>query len=166
MTPDTVTADTPPPVVALPHRDEPIGLDEAVRLTGRGRTELRQLWGLSGGEPQFEYGPFLLWAWRMGLTPYLAPDGTPVRVIGYPGIAALIDIDEQSVRRRVWLRRLHVRVEGRPRFKDIPAPILTVAQVALFNLDEIEVWVRNSGRGRADGTTRRLRPRREAVTGT
>lgn len=93
------------------------------------------------GDPAWRYDQITLWALRMGLHTYRGQ-----RVIGYAGVAQMLGLLEQSVRKLVVVRARHIRDHGQAWAEDIPAPRWLVNTVVLFRRDDIERWAAQTGR--------------------
>lgn len=153
-----------------PHLPTPIGIDlpsSALRLTAmaaaiqvdKTTSELetllsdRRAYLLVNDKPELFHIPepvaydpagpvwnrdFVLWSWRMGCN----LDGVNgVRVIGYTGIAYMLDQKEQTIRRRKWN-------PNQPPARRIPLPLFRVLSgsrwVLLFDYLAIHQWIRQT----------------------
>ena len=116
------------------------------------------------GRPVWDLGQFQLWALRMGvwLAGYEGED-----VIGYTGVARLLEVREQSVRKQAMERGRNVDTRGRPDPDDMPEPWRTIDKapimVVLFRKEEIRRWATQTGRLTPEGQARRLKPGRKST---
>jgi hypothetical protein len=155
-----------------PRRRTPARLDEAAAMLGKTPPQVLDMLAERGGqavgrpwdipapasdEPAWDWLELTLWAYRMGMH----VDGhRGVAVIGYTGLALMVGLEEQSLRKLATVRQERIRAEGRPRPKDLPIPIVVIRRhpidVALFASDEAHQWAMQTGRLHADGVTPRL----------
>lgn len=114
-------------------------------------------------DPVWSYEEFRLWALRMGVW---AEGWKGQPAIGILGIAAMLGLEEQSIRKLHSLRLKHIDERGEADPEDIPGSIDELQWdsqliVLLFNTEEIRTWAIRTGRLRSDGVTPNLlRPRR------
>lgn len=140
---------------------------QATQVTGFSAEQLRRLVGERDtnatrraaipapmpGEPPYVWdrAAFSRWALRMGLRTHRG-----VRVIGYTGLAALLNVEEQSLRKLATTRDRHVADEGAPWPTDLPRPrfnykpgdpdYLHSGPRVLFDLTVVQRWARQTGR--------------------
>jgi hypothetical protein len=136
--------------------------ETAVADDGRERaSDIPEPAGQVDGLPAWAEKRFKLWALRMGIYgPGL--DGEPV--IGYTGIAQMLNLEEQSVRALMMQRAARVRDQGSADPLDIPEPYGVPDRgaiiVPLWPIEAIRRWAMQTGRLSPDGTPLQLRPRR------
>lgn len=137
---------------------------QAVEITGFSADQLHRLVAdrdatsraaipapLDGPPYVWDKPAFNRWALRMGLRTHRG-----VRVIGYTGLAELLGVNEQSLRKLATTRDRHIVDEGaawptdlpKPRFEYKPgdAGYLHGGPRVLFDLDVAQRWARQTGR--------------------